>query len=445
MALGAAKSQAGNAALISELTGLTHDIFVGRVVNNVRRESKTAMLFQDAQPGEYRLSGQNMTFAVDLKYKTGALATDGNIPDHVPLDAVQGQLTPIRRYARLALDNLVERRASGPGAFADLSDRIFDKLWDSWASMEIRHSIGGSTGLICKVSSRTSSTVWVAKDGYGNSSTNPLTNLSEGSIICWYDVSASRIGGAGRITATGLAYSTNTVTMDAAQTWETDVGSAIAADDLVYFATTNDTDTNYFAAERNLAPNGLGTIVDPNADNTTVFNISQTTYGRWKPYRQTSTTLDHIELTEHWLALGAKRGFNVTPEMDVVVSYPSVVAQLARSLMGFQQQAYTGGSLDGGYQQVTISGVPIVEDHFFYHNVAMTLCREKLFRVNLGGDADFWGEDGSMWSRIADFDGKEAFVVDYLNYMSNHRGAHGALTGISTDLTDDNFAPIPNY
>ncbi|MCR4341840.1 MAG: hypothetical protein NUW01_18345, partial [Gemmatimonadaceae bacterium] len=148
---------------MSELTGLTHDIFVGRVVNNVRRESKVAMLFQDAEPGEYRLEGQNMVFAVDLRYKTGALATDGNIPDHVPLDAIQGKLTPVRRYARIALDNLVERRASGPAAFDDLSDRIFDKLWDAWASMEIRHAIGSSTGLLCKVSSRTSSTVIVVK------------------------------------------------------------------------------------------------------------------------------------------------------------------------------------------------------------------------------------------------------------------------------------------
>jgi len=439
MALG---SQAGNAALMSELTGLTHDIFVGRVVNNVRRESKVAMLFQDAEPGEYRLEGQNMVFAVDLRYKTGGMATDGNIPDHVPLDAIQGKLTPIRRYARIALDNLVERRASGPAAFDDLSDRIFDKLWDAWASMEIRHAIGGSTGLVAKIASRTSSTKVVLKDAYGNASTNPLINLSEGSIICWYDVNAAAIGGAARITSTGINYSTNEITVDSASTWEV---TTPAADDLVYFATTNDSTADYFTAERNLAPNGLGTIVDPNADNTTAFNVSQTTYGRWKPYRVASTTFDHMELTEHWLALGAKRGFAVTPETDVVCAFPSAVAQLARSLMGYQQQAYTGGELAGGYSKVTVSGIPIVEDHFFYHNIAMTLCRETLFRVNLGGDADFWGEDGSMWSRIADFDGKDAFVVDYLNYFSNHRGAHGALTGISTDLTDSAFDPVPNY
>ncbi|MEX1046036.1 MAG: hypothetical protein WD050_01345, partial [Actinomycetota bacterium] len=58
-----------------------------------------------------------------------------------------------------------------------------------------------------------------------------------------------------------------------------------------------------------LAPNGLGTIVDPAADLTTVFNISQSTHGRWKPFREDSVTFDHLELTEHWLKLAAKRGF----------------------------------------------------------------------------------------------------------------------------------------
>ncbi len=438
-------SQAGNAALMSELQGLTHDIFIGRVVDNVRRDSPVSMLFQDASPGEYRLEGQNMVFAVDLRYKTGAMPTDGNIPDHTPLDAVQGKITPVRRYARIALDNLVERRASGPAAFDDLSDRVFDNLWDSWSSMEIINSIGKASGLICKVSSRSDGTTFIVKDAYGNSGTNPLIHLSEGSIIAWYDVNTSAVGGAAKITAQGINYTTNEIVIDSEAAWETATGLTLAADDLIFFATTPDTTKDYFTLGRNLSPNGLGTIVDPNADDTTVFDISESTYERWKPFRKASTTFDHLELTEHWLQLASKRGFGVTPATDVVMTYPANVAQLARSLMGFQQQAYTGGSLDGGYTGVTISGISIMEDHFFWHDVAMTLCREKLYRVPLGGDADFWGEDGSMWSRIADFDGKDAFVVDYMNYFCTHRGANGALTGISIDGTADDYAPVPNY
>jgi hypothetical protein len=443
MAIG---SQAAAASLLSELTGLTHDIFVGRVVNNVRRESPTSMLFQNASPGEYRLEGQKMNFAVDLRFKTGALATDGKLPDHTAMDAVQGYITPIRRYARLALDNLVEKQASGPGAFDNLSDRVFDLLWDSWKSMEIRHSIGAASGALCKVTVRASTAIVDVYKGYGHTGTNPIMHLSEGSILGWWDVSASLVGGAGTVGPSGIDYATNRLTMGAA--WEVQTGtstSAIAADDVIYFATTPDPNADYFTLERNLAPNGLGTIVDPDAAASTVFNISESTYPRWKPFRKASSTFDHIELTEHWLQLAAKRGFGVTPATDVVVTFPANVAQIARSLMGFQQQAYAGADLKGGYRTVTVSGIPIVEDHFFYHDVAMTLNKDSLYRINLGADADFWGEDGSMWQRITDFDGKEAFVVDYMNTFCNARGANGALTGITTDLTTAAWDSVPNY
>ncbi len=439
MALG---SQQGQVELMAALTGLTHDIFIGRVVDNVRHESPVSMLFQNATPGDYRLEGQNMKFAVDLRFKTGGLATDGKLPDHQGLDAVQGSITPTRRYARVALDNFVEKRASGPGAFQDLGDRIFEKLWAAWKYMEIRHCIGASTGLIGKCDQRTSDVVFSIKDAFGNVGTNPLSNLSEGSVISWWDLtSTAAIDGAGKIAS--IDYTNREITMDSAATWEP--GDTIATDDLIYFSTTNDITRDYFTAERGLAPNGVGDIVDPSASLTTVFGIAEGTFPRWKPFRKASVTFDHLEVTEHWLQLGQKRGFGVTPQTDISVAFPSVIAQVARSLMGFQQQAYTGDTLAGGYQTVRIAGKDCVEDAFFYHDTFMTLCKEHLYRINLGADADFWGEDGSMWQRIADFDGKEAFVVDYVQQFSNHRGASAALTGIVTDLTDDDFTNIPDY
>jgi hypothetical protein len=434
-------SQASTVDLMSELTGLTHDIFVGKVQNNVRRESASAMLFQDAGSGDYKMSGQNMVIAVDLRFKTGSMGTDGKLPDHTGMDPVNAKLTPVRRYARLAMDNFVEARATGEGSFADFSDRIFDLLWDSWKSMEIRHSVGAASGLLCKCESRTSGTRFVVKDAFGNANSNPLAHISEGSILCWYDVGGSAIDGAATVVA--IDYDAREIEIDSEATWEP--GDHIAADDLIYFGTTPDISKDYFTSERNLAPNGLGTIVDPNADLSTVFNIAEADYPRWKPFRKASTTFDHMELTEHWLQLAAKRGFPVTPATDVCVTFPSCVTQVARSLMGFQQQTYTGESLKGGYSTVTVGGKALVEDHFFYHNVAMTLNKDSLFRVNLGGEADFSAQDGSMWSRIADFDGKEAFVADYLNTFCNNRGANSALTGITTDVTDADFEPVPNY
>ena len=436
-------SQVANASLISEITGLTHDIFVGDVKNNVRRESPTATMFADALPsGDYRLEGQYMVFAVYLDHKTGTVFTNGNLPDHTAMDAVQGKISPVRRFARLAIDNFVEKRASGPGAFEDLGSQIFDLLWDSWKSSDIRAAIGPSSGLLGLIESRTSSSVFVIKDGFGNTGTNPCSHISKGSILCWYDLNhagAAAIEGAG--TVSSIAYSTRTITMTAS--WEDT--NATEAGDYVYFANTPTSSADYFIAEKDLAPNGLGTIVDPAAASSTVFNISEATSPRWKPFREASSTFDHLELTEHHQKLAAKRGFAVTPQTDVCVTFPSNLAQMARSLMGFQQTQYKGETLYGGYGSIIVSGMEIVPDHFFYHNVLMTLNKESLFRITLGDDADFKADDGSMWSRLQDFDGKEAYVGEYMNFFCNHRGANGALTGITTDVTDTGWEAIPNY
>lgn len=437
--------QQANVAAMSDLTGLTHDIFVGDVKDLVIRESPTASIFMEAEAGtDYRLEGQNTVFAVDTDFVNGALATSGVTPAHVDMDAVQGKVNPTRRYAGLAVDNYVEAKASGPGAFENFAERLFKQMWSKWKSMEVRQSINASTGYVCKAGSRTSSTVFVAKDGYGHVGTNPTQHLSPGTFLAWYDVSAAGWGGAGQIATGGVNHTTFAITMDSAATWEP--SAQLAAGDYIVMSTCgNITDTS-FGTEKDLSPNGVGTILDPDAALTTAFNISQTTSPRWKPYRQASATFDHMELTEHWAALGAKRGFQVNPNDDVVISFGAPLRQLARSLMGFQQQAYTGEKLIGGYTGVQISGMGFVEDTFFYHDVCATLHRPALKRLNIGGDADFFTEDGSQWQRIIGYDGKEAFVKDYMNYLCDHRGANGALTGIVTpDITSSQFTNTPNY
>lgn len=445
-------SNVGNLELLANLTGLTHDIFVGDVKDVVKRESPTAFCFGDAPAGFFKWSGQNTQFAVDLDFKTSGRASNGRLPYYTRLDAVAGKTAVIRRYDVIALDNLIELLASGEGSFEDLGRRIQKHLWNSWKNMEIRQSIGDATGLVAKVSSRTNSTTVVLKDGYGNTTTNPVMHLSPNAIIAWYDVSGAAIGGAARVST--ITPSTYTVVVDSASTWEP--SAQVAANDLIYFATVPDSTDAQFVSERNLCPNGLGTILDPTAALSTVFNIAETNL-YWKPRRFTSGTFDHQEVTEFKAKLAAARGFDVMPSTDKAITHPSAVAQLARSLMGFQQQMNLGGTLEGGYNTsgmsgadyqpvaaLTIGGLPIYADRFFYHNVFAIMCTESLFRATLGGDADFWAGDGSMWQRTAGYDGKDAYVAEYMNYVSNNRIANGCLTGIAVDVTVEDFTGIPS-
>ena len=437
----AGTSQVSNVASIADLAGLTHEVFRGTVLPAVRWESVTAQLFASAGEGDYTYRGKKLVGATDLQRPTGAMGTDGKLPDAADFDAVNWETTPVRRYRRFAVDNFSEARATGEGAFGDFSERVFDQLWGAFRLMEIRHAIGGSAGTLARISSRTSATVWVAKDGYGYSGMSGTIMLDEDMVIGYVDVSDSNnIGGAGKIKS--INYSTSTITMVAS--WEGT--NAPVANDLVVAATTTSTTADYFTTERNNAKNGLLSIVDPGATLTTALNISQTTYPRWKPYRETSSTFDSIEVTEFLQKLEAKSTFPVTADTHTVLMAKASYATLARTLLTYQRQLNLGKMLEGGYQTVKVGEYDIATDPYQLHDVMYALCQEDLYTVSLV-EAGFFDDDGSMYSRLADFDGKEGYVRDYCNSFSPRRNRHGALTGITQNaaVTANEFDPIPNY
>lgn len=440
-------SQSANVQQITDVSGLAHEVFANGIKWQTQANSPTSQLFNRAQRNsEYKLLGEKLVGAVQLSYANGAMATAGKVPDHEFRDAQNWETTPIRRYRRIAQDNFTVARARGEGAFDDLGSQIFDQLWDSWSRMQIRHSIGDSRGYICLVESRTSSTQFVAKDGYGHPGTNPLLHIEPAATtIAWLDASnALAVGGAGRVTA--VNYSTRAVTVTSASTWEP--SAQIAADDVIVMATTGDTTKAHFETEFGNAPHGVMGIVDPDANFSTVLNIAEATNPRWKPFRQQSVTFDHFEVAEHWRKLRAYSTAAVGPGSHVAVCQGAVSAELARTLGPYQQQQQMGREFMGGYTAVRISipgggTMDFVEDDYFIHDALVTLCTECLYRGDLE-EADFYAEDGSMWSRLADEDKQEAFVREYMQTWTDQRNRHAALTGIALPNTSaDDFSPVP--
>lgn len=437
-------SQVSNLESVSNLGGLVHTIFTSEVKDGVFAESPTAQLFEEAGPGDYRLDGSQLQGATDLTYSGGAMGTDGNLPDHQYADPANWQITPARCYIRRAVDNFTQARGQqGPGAYEDFLGRVFDQQWEAYRRFVIRTTIGDSDGTVCLFDTRSSSTVFTVKDGYGHTGTSPLMHLEAGMVIAWIDADSSNaVGGAGIISS--IDYSADQVTMTSGSNWESN--GTPATNDPIVTATTNDTTADYFASSWTRDPNGLMDIIDPDADATTVFNISQSTYPRWKPFREASSAFDHIELTEHWQKLEAKSTQPVTNQTHACVASPAVMAELARTLTGFQQQANLGQTFEGGYQAVRIAGMDFIKDTWQLHDVVYTVCREDIFNADLDGQADYFAEDGSQFSRLADYDGREWYVKHYFNRWSDRRNRHGALTGITlSNVTADDFSPTPDY
>lgn len=435
-------SQQGNVQAVTDIGGIVHEIYRGDVLPAVRFESVSSQLMTSAPRGSYEYTGSKLKFAVDLHLPHGALGSAGALPDSVYTDALNGETTPARRYVRRAVDNFTEARGTGEGTFEDFGGRLFDQMWSAFRLMEIRHAVGSSTGTLAVVSARTSSTVWTASAGYGHTGTSGLLHLVKGMIICWHDATASfAAAGAGKISS--INYSTGAVTMDSAATWEP--SAQIAASDVICAATTPNIATDYFQSERNNAKNGIMDIVDPDASLTTVFGIAESGNERWKPYRKTSSTWDHIEVTEFLQKLQAKSTFPVSPQSHTLLTHPAPVAELARTLIGFQQQQQLGKVLEGGYQTVRIAGWDFAVDEYQLHDVMYALCTEDIFTVSLV-EAGYFDEDGSMYDRISDFDGKEWWVRDYCNSFAPRRNRHGALTGITlANVTATDFDPVPAY
>lgn len=442
MALG---SQQANVGSISgnDYTGVLHEVYAGKVKPAVRATSVTSQLFKDAGPGDYRIDGEKLVGSTDLTYAGGAMHTDGMLPDHEEHDAEEWEITPVQAYRRGAIANFTRvRGGEGPGSFGDVLTRLFDQVFDSFKRLEIRSAIGGTTGVLCVTDSRTSATVIVMKDGYNHVGTHPLMHIEPRMTLAWLDASnAFAVGGSGIVSS--QVNSTKTVTFGASI--ENGSGTpTIASGDLWVHATTTPYTVDYFETEYTNARHGLQTIIDPDEVNTTVLNISETTFPRWAPFREASATFDHIELTEHWQKLAAQSTDPVTPQSHTVLTSPAVYAELARTLEGYQQQQQLGKTFEGGYQAVRVAGQDIVADPWMFHDVLYTVCTENLYRVTINGDADYMDEDGSMFSRIGDFDGVEWYIAEYMNQFSDRRNRHAALTDIGLpNVDEDSFTPVP--
>jgi hypothetical protein len=412
------------------VANLLQENFAEGVVPWINHACPVAGLFEEMGAGNYTLTGKELVIAGDFSPTLNYQGTDGWIGDAQEQDVVRIKTTPARLYSRGAIDNFIEA-VSTANSFENHFARINRQMLDAVERKTSFHVHGSTAGTVAQFVSRTSATVLVVNNGYGYTGTASGQFIEVGAVLALLDASAAfAVIGAAEVS--GVAYNTpsagqTTVTFASA----IDSGTDGQAGDPLVFATTTNTSAANFVTERNRAPLGLLNIVDPGATTASFMDASETTYPRWRPTRAASSDFGFTEIMELAYQIGARSQMQCDGNTHVLTTHPGIEIELAKELLGYQQQNQLGMTLAGGWETVRVGPWSLLSDPYHLHNVVYMLCLEDLYVVPLNNEMlGYIDEDGSRFQRILNYDGREWTLRSYLQRFTNRRIRHGALTGV---------------
>lgn len=425
----------------SDIGHLVYENFKGRVKPWLDVIDAMAALFGTLGPGEYSMQGKKLVFAADDKYAGMAMSTAGYLPGSQYVDPITLETTPARTYVRRIVDNFTVARASGEATFENFMTRIMRQMWEAFERATIRHIHGSSTATVCTVSSRTSGTVFVVKDGYGYTGASPGQFLEIGMWLALLDASVSYgVLGVAKISAIDHATSQSTATITFLAT--IDAGALGAAGDPFVFCTSTSSSDTWFQTERSNAPLGLQDLLDPGNANTSYLGVTESGSPRIEPIRRVSADWGEVEFMEFVAEIESKSNSEVTPDSHVFTLHPGILIELAKTLIPYTQIMGKGQDLEGGWSTVRIAGHDFVKTSYHIQNVVYAICKEDAHVCDLDGQAAIWDGDGSQFRRLADYDGKEWFARHYGQRFFSRRNRSGCLTGV-TNPNYQKYSAIP--
>lgn len=422
----------GNSAGRAELGALLFENYQRDVKPHIRVMDPVAALFEQLGDGGYQVTGKELVFHADLALPGGAMATSGWLPDSMQTAPTPLRTTPSRLYARRAIDNFINAITEGPGAIESLSARLNREIWLAYERTYVRHVHGSSAATVAVVATRPATAAGVGattltlKNGYGHAG-QPVAFIEPGEWFALHDVSAGMaILGSAVVDSWNPA--TNTITFKT----PIDNGTTLAADgDLLVVSTTPAPTARHFETERGKAPLGLMDIIDPLATNASYLTVNESANPRIRPLRRASTAFGVPELMKFVGELRAKSSSDVTPNTHVMSTQEGILMALAENISSTSQfQQTPGRELEGGWTTVRVAGHDFVTSPNHLFNVLYAHSFEDYHHVDLDGDAEVWDGDGSMYQRLADYDGKEFFIKHYYQRFASRRNRLGALTGI---------------
>jgi hypothetical protein len=410
---------------------LGHEVFVNEVKPHLNHLAPMAGIYQNAPAGSYRIDGKKLVFAADLYPAPPGMGTRGQLPEHQYVDLVTLETTPARAFLRKKRDNFQVARGKGPGVFEDYETRERRQELEGWERMVTFHVHGSSAATLAVVDAVADTTHVTLKDGYGHPGTNPLMHIGPNQIVAVLDAS----NGYAVLGATTLAGEPNFETKGVV--FATAI-AGMATGDLLVRATTTNTAAEHFITERGWAPLGCRDIIDPDENNASYLGKAEATYPRLKPVRMDSADWGEIEFVEFKARIRANGGTPVRKDSHVFSCQEGIVLELAKTLLGYRQAPMDGMTLTGGWESdlVNVAGHAFLIDDYHTPDELMAHCLEDLYAVDLNGAANEFSEDGSVWSRLEDWDAMEKYRRHYFQRFADRRNRMGVLRDIPNPYAD---------
>ena len=299
---------------------------------------------------------------------------------------------------------------------------------------------GAGQGVMCNVTTVTSSTVIIVQAPYGIAGAGQGTLLlAPGDFIAVRDTTGATLRGKSNIstiTSVSATSASGTITL-------TNAIAGMVATDIVVKATVSD--DSYSSTAGTGVPNGLANITNRGGSYATLHGLSSSTYPIWNTVQMVAgtdtpdvntPTEDDIWQLIRRVANWSGEDAQLASDEFILMMGPGMIQKLSQSFIG--QRRFTADEfakrIKGGYKALEVCGLPAFEDYYTPAGTIYLIHKPSLAMV----DAKDWSfvefEGSGQWRWIQGRDAFETTFGCYLNLATLVRNPHGSIAGY-TDTT----------
>lgn len=371
----------------------------------------------------------------------GTFSKGGFFPPDTFAQEKQATTGVARAYVTRQIDGLLNLGTSNKeAAFEKILRKTYREIKSAGRLLMQGALHGAGQGVLCVVSSVTSTTVVVVNAPYGIAGAGQGTLLlAPGDYLAVRDTTGATLRGKSTlstITTVSATSANGTLTFSSAI-------AGVVATDIIVKATVSD--DSYSGTAGTDVPNGLANITNRGGSYATLHGLSASTYPIWNTVQMVAgtDTPDVNQPTEDDIWQLIRRVANWSgedalqaPDEFLLMMGPGMIQKVSQSFIG--QRRFTAAEISkkikGGYRAVEVCGLPAFEDYYVPAGTIYLIHIPSIAWV----DAKDWNfiefEGSGQWRWIQGRDAFETTYGSYINVATLVRNPHGSITGYTDSI-----------